>query len=90
MLELAELLDVVIKIFSLLILIRVLLSWVPVDHPTVRNINQVLNQVTAPIIDPIRRVMPPVGGLDLSPLVAMLLLGLVGGLLREVLLTLGP
>ncbi len=58
-------------LFTLLefaILIRVLLSWVRVDpyHPLVR----LLDQITEPILAPFRRLIPPTGGLDFSPIVA--------------------
>jgi YggT family protein len=49
-------------------------------HPVVR----IVHQLTSPILDPIRRVLPPVGGLDLSPIVAVLLLSLIRQLLNEV------
>ena len=58
-----------------LLLVRIVLSWVPgVDmyHPVV----QFVHRVTSPILDPIRRLVPPVAGLDFSPLVAILLLSL--------------
>ena len=61
---------------NVLLIIRVVLSWIPnVDyyHPVV----QFIYRVTSPILDPIRRVVPPAGGLDLSPLVAILLLQLL-------------
>ncbi len=58
-----------------LLLVRIVLSWVPgIDmyHPVV----QFVHRVTSPILDPIRRLVPPVAGLDFSPLVAILLLSL--------------
>jgi len=93
MLELAALLDGVIKILTTLILVRVLLTWVPglgTNHPAGRAAHRALAQITSPILDPIRRLMPPVAGMDLSPIVAILLLQLAGGLLVNVLMTLGP
>lgn len=59
-----------------LLFVRIVLSWVPnvnYDHPAV----QFIYRVTSPILDPIRRVVPSAGGLDLSPLVAFLLLELI-------------
>jgi YggT family protein len=79
------LVNLIFQVLNLLILIRIIVSWVPgmsVDHPAVR----VIHQLTSPILDPIRRLMPPVGGLDLSPVVAILLLSLVRALLVNVLL----
>lgn len=74
--------------FYILLLIRVILSWVPgIDprHPVV----QFVHRVTSPVLTPIRRAVPPVGGLDISPLVAILLLivaqRLVVGLLSQAL-----
>jgi YggT family protein len=60
-------------VYSILILIRVLLTWVSVSpfHPAVR----ILHQVTDPVILPLRRLIPPVGGtVDVSPIAALILL----------------
>jgi YggT family protein len=87
------LVDRAVQICSLLILIRVILSWAGVlglHHPTVRGLDRAVTQLTAPLIDPIRRLMPPAGGFDLSPMVALLLLQVVNQLLRTVLLNLLP
>ncbi len=67
---------VVFEVLYVLLIARVVISWIPgvdVSHPAVRFIYR----VTAPILDPIRRIMPPIGGLDFSPWVAILLLSLV-------------
>lgn len=87
------LLDRVFQIFSALILIRVLLSWASVfglNQPIVRTLDRTVQQLTAPIIDPIRRVMPPAGGFDISPLIALLLLQVVNQLLHSVLFGMLP
>lgn len=65
--------NLLFQAFYVLLLIRVILSWVPgIDprHPAV----QFVDRITSPVLTPIRRAMPPFGGLDLSPLVAILLL----------------
>lgn len=60
------------------VLIRVLLSWVdPSPYPTSR-LKQWLYQLTDPILGPLQRLIPPLGGvLDVSPMAAILLLGLI-------------
>ncbi|HET6379700.1 MAG TPA: YggT family protein [candidate division Zixibacteria bacterium] len=59
---------------TLLILGRVLVSW---TNPTGGgNLTAFLYQVTEPILAPIRRVIPPTGGIDWSPMIAILLLGI--------------
>ncbi|UWN50067.1 hypothetical protein ASALC70_02285 [Alcanivorax sp. ALC70] len=52
------------------VLIRVILSWVAPDpsNPIVR----VVIQITEPIMAPCRRLLPDMGGLDLSPLIVLL------------------
>ena len=52
------------------------------DMPVVR----ILNDVTEPILSPIRRVVPKIGMLDLTPLVAIMLLGLVQRVVTSVIL----
>jgi YggT family protein len=66
------------QIYEFLILIRVLLSWINVnpyrptlDHPLV----ELLHRITDPVLMPLRRIIPPIGGaIDISPVVALLLL----------------
>ena len=54
------------------VIARSLLSWFPVDQSS--PLYQMLFKVTEPIIDPIRRVMPSTGMIDLSPMMAMMAL----------------
>ena len=66
----------------LLLVVRVVLSWTnPMGGG---GVTAFVYQATEPILAPIRRVLPPTAGVDWSPLVAMLILGvilrLVGGL----------
>ena len=54
---------------------RVIMSWVSPrgDDP----ISQILFQITEPVLQPIRRVMPKTGMFDLTPMVALLALNLI-------------
>ena len=57
-----------LQIYQLILLGRVLLSWIPnVDYSN--PIVQFLYQATEPVLAPIRNALPPMGGLDLSPLI---------------------
>jgi len=62
-------------LLSLAILARVLLSWVRVSpyHPAV----ELLYRITEPILAPLRRVIPPIGMVDISPVIALILLQLI-------------
>lgn len=73
-----------LHIYSLLIIIRAVLSWVRVDprNPFVK----ILNALTDPILIPIQRVIPPIGGaIDISPLLAIVILQLLGNVLVQIL-----
>jgi len=65
----ATLMDMVLWLAMWLIIIRALISWVSPDpyNPIVRFIDQ----ATDPILRPIQRALPPMGGIDLSPLIAI-------------------
>ena len=67
---LLSLIKMALELYGLLIIVRALISWVSPDpyNPIVRF----LYRVTEPVLRPIRRMMPDLGGLDLSPLVALL------------------
>ena len=68
----AQVLSVLLTIYWWILLIRALISWVNPDpyNPIV----VFLQKSTEPVLEPIRRLVPPerMGGIDLSPLIAML------------------
>ena len=69
---------------TLLILARALLSWF---DPGMRStIGKLLVDITEPLIGPIRRMMPSAGGLDFSPIVAIILLQFVERIILQALL----
>jgi len=55
-------------ILSLLVGFRIINGY----RPEVRNIHRLLDSLTEPVLAPIRRRLPSMGGLDLSPVVALL------------------
>jgi YggT family protein len=68
-----------IDLYSLVVLVAVILSWIPVDR---RNpLVTVTRALTEPVLAPIRTVLPPMGGLDLSPMALLLGLQILKGLL---------
>lgn len=71
----AKIVDLLVNVFIWTIIIQAILSWVNPSqhHPAVG----VLRSLTDPVLTPIRRVLPATGGLDLSPLVAIIVLYLL-------------
>ena len=74
-LAIVELLKLTINVFMFSVIILAILSWVsPGGYNPVANL---LYQITAPLMRPARRMLPPMGGLDLSPLVVIIVLYLL-------------
>lgn len=75
----AHALGQLIDLYSIVVIVAVVVSWfsLPRDNPVVR-LTQVL---TEPVLAPIRKLIPPVGGLDFSPMILLVLLRLLRGLL---------
>ena len=82
----------VINIYLLIIVIWVIASWlqtfgvIDARHPVVRQILSVLDAFVDPVMRPIRRIIPAIGGLDLSPIIVILalyfILDVLGSFLR--------
>ena len=75
----------VAQVLALLIIVRAVLTWIPsVDHghPAIRTIVR----ITDPVLLPIRRVIPPLGGIDVTPIAALLLIEIARNLLVRILL----
>lgn len=74
--------NVIFEVYTFLIIAQVLMSWIPHDryHPIFRFIED----VTEPVLGPCRRLIPALGGIDFSPIIALMLLEL----LRRVILAL--
>ena len=78
-------LDVLRQGFQLVmwvLIIRAILSWISQGH---NPIEMVLHQLTEPLLAPIRRIIPPMGGLDLSVMIAIIGLIFLSRLMEDVL-----
>jgi YggT family protein len=75
-------LSVFVSIYIALLVIRILLTW----FPTVNWYNQpfsALSQITDPYLNIFRSIIPPLGGMDFSPMLAILALQLLAGILPK-------
>lgn len=81
-LDIARYVETLIWIYTILILIKILLSWVPrmPYNPVLSAVVRFVDDVTDPYLSIFRRLIPPLGMIDISPIVAILALSLLGSL----------
>jgi YggT family protein len=72
-----------VQLYSLIILARVLMSWINIDpySPVARAIFD----LTEPVLAPIRNLLPPAGGLDFSPIIVIILLQVLQQIIQTML-----
>ncbi len=68
-----------IDLYTVVVIVAVIVSWfqLPPDNPVTR----VVRMLTEPVLAPIRKLMPSVGGLDFSPMILLILLQIVRGMI---------
>ena len=78
MIELLGFISYIIRLYEWVIIATVIFSWlvqfnvINWNNNFVRSLGQALEAITEPLLKPIRRVMPNLGGLDLSPIILLL------------------
>jgi YggT family protein len=71
------LIDTLLEIYTWVVVAAVLVSWLAAFNVInernnfVRTVMRILYNLTEPVFRPVRRVIPPMGGLDLSPIVVL-------------------
>jgi YggT family protein len=84
--DVAAYVNTLLWIYTVLILIRILLTWVPnlPENIALRTVVGFVEDVTEPYLALWRRIIPPLRGgfglIDISPIVAIIALGIVGGI----------
>ena len=83
------LIDNIIYLYSIVLIVNILLSWltafniINTGNRFVYAVLDASHKLTDPLLNPIRRFMPNIAGLDFSPIILFLLLGFGRNLLRE-------
>ena len=67
-----------LRIYSFCIVVWCLSSWITVSNDSVNRILEGIGKIVEPYLSVFRRVIPPISGIDLSPIVALFVLNLVG------------
>ncbi len=80
MIALLMTISMILTIIWWIFLIMIIMSWL-INFNVINTRNQfvdtvwrIVNQITDPILKPIRRIVPPVGGLDLSPIIVFVII----------------
>ena len=90
MYSLLSLISTIIQIYIWLLIASAILSWlvafnvINTNNRVIYMIGDFLHRITEPVLRPIRSVMPNLGGIDISPVVLILLLYFLQNLLWEV------
>ncbi|MCB1682196.1 MAG: YggT family protein [Rhodospirillales bacterium] len=77
----------VVQIYIFVIILQVALSWaiafdlINANNDAARNLTELLKKLTDPVYKPIRKYIPPVGGIDLTPLVVIIGIQILAGFL---------
>ena len=81
--NLVSVINALFMLFYILLFANIILSWVRPNpyHPVWGPIIRVVYGVTNPVLNPIRRLMPAMGGIDFSPMVVLLVARLLQGVL---------
>ena len=81
----AQIIHFVVRIVSLLVIVQAVLSYFMSPYDPFR---QWIDRIVTPLLEPIRRVVPPIGGrIDISPIILIILLQLVDVLVSRLLLS---
>ena len=78
-----ELLATLIQLYTLVLLARILMSWIP-NLDRYNPIVQFLYQITEPVLEPARRLIPSIGMIDISPIVVFIVLGILQDALMNI------
>lgn len=87
-----KLLILIITILRYMIFANIILSFIRGLNSTLDQLGDAIDAILSPLFKPLRRVVPVIDlggvGFDLTPLVALLILGFVGGILTAIVLAL--
>lgn len=79
----ANIVQTLISIYEILIIIWCILSWIPMRHGgLLADFATVINSLVSPYMNIFRRIIPPLAGIDFSPVIGILVLSFLSALVR--------
>jgi YggT family protein len=78
MIFVAQFLTFLIQLYIFVIVLHIAVSWLiifkvlDIENPQARNLVNLLQKATDPVIKPVQKYIPPIGGIDLTPVVVII------------------
>lgn len=91
MIILAQLITFLIHAYIFVIILYIAVSWLVIfkvfdlDNPQARNLVNLLQKATDPVMKPVQKYIPPIGGIDLTPVVVIIGLQILVSLVWQIL-----
>lgn len=73
--ELISIVNTIFLVYIYIVIARVLLSWVP--HDPAQPVIRFIYEITDPVMAPFSRLIPPIGGIDFSPIFVIFVIEIV-------------
>ena len=70
-----SIINIAFEILTIIIFIRVILSWFP--HNPYQPLIKLIYKISNPILNPIRNIVSPIGGIDISPIILIFIIQLI-------------
>jgi YggT family protein len=92
MYALVEIIRLAVTIYTYIIIIQVAISWliafgiINADNEKAQNLITLLKKATDPVYKPVQKYIPPIGGIDLTPLIVIIGLSLISNIIIDLLI----
>lgn len=89
---LVELISLAFDIYIMIIILQVVVSWlitfdvININNDKAQNLIALLKRATDPVYKPLQKYVPPIGGIDVTPIIVILGLSLLQGLIIRILI----
>ena len=91
MIFLAQLISMCIQAYIFVIILHIAISWllvfkvIDIENPQARNLVNLLQRATDPVMKPVQKYVPPIGGIDLTPVVVIIGLQILSSIVWQIL-----
>ncbi len=89
---LAQTISMLIQLYIFIVIVQVAVSWlvmfkvIDIENPQARNLVALLQKATDPVMKPVQKYIPPIAGIDITPIVVIIGLQLLNSLVWRILI----